>query len=89
MNEAILKTEARCRWACRRGMLELDLFLLPFFDAYFHTFSENEKATFILLLKEADPDLLSWCMGYSTPINKEFIEIVQKIRRFRSQFQLH
>ena len=39
------KTE-RLRWGCRRGMLELDMLLLPFFDEHYLNMTEKEKQSF-------------------------------------------
>ncbi|MFI4937568.1 MAG: succinate dehydrogenase assembly factor 2 [Candidatus Berkiellales bacterium] len=69
------------RWACRRGMLELDLFLLPFFDKYYDHLTEAEKETLTKMLKEPDPQLHAWFMGQGSPLNKEFVLLVEKIRK--------
>lgn len=37
---------ARIRWQCRRGMLEIDAILLPFFDKHFDALSDPEKISF-------------------------------------------
>lgn len=50
----------RLRWRCRRGMLELDLLLGPFFEAQFKDLSEAQQADFEKLLEEDDPVLLGW-----------------------------
>ena len=50
----------RLRWRARRGMLELDLLLLPFFDDVFRSLQEQEQRAFIRLLEQEDPDLLYW-----------------------------
>lgn len=78
--------KARIRWACRRGMLEVDRLLLPFFDEAFDTLSESDQALFVALLNEGDNDLFSWLMGASQPDNKQLQEICEKIRVFHSQF---
>ncbi len=50
----------RMRWRSRRGMLELDLLLLPYFDEVFRTLPQEDQATFVKLLEQDDPDLLQW-----------------------------
>lgn len=45
------------RWQCRRGMLELDLLLLPFFDKHYLDLSAPKQALFVELLSWQDPDL--------------------------------
>lgn len=76
-------TSERIRWACRRGMLELDLFLAPFFEKCYSSLNTEEKQHFSHLLTATDPELLSWLMGHSTPENKELLAIVDKIRQYR------
>lgn len=48
----------RLRWRSRRGMLELDLLLLPFCDEVFDSLPEHEQDIFVRLLEQDDPDLL-------------------------------
>jgi antitoxin CptB len=50
----------RLRWRSRRGMLELDLLLLPFFDEVYTDLDEDQQATFQRLLEQDDPDLWLW-----------------------------
>ena len=57
----------RLRWRCRRGMLELDLLLLPFFDEVYRELSAERQQAFILLLEQEDPDLLQWFSRKSEP----------------------
>lgn len=61
----VLDTKAKLRWACRRGMLELDVLLLPFIDddAY-DALPEPKKLVFQRLLECDDPDLFAWFMGH-------------------------
>ena len=50
----------RMRWRSRRGMLELDLLLLPFYDEEFDALGEDEQQAFVRILEQDDPDLLLW-----------------------------
>ncbi|MDA9050352.1 succinate dehydrogenase assembly factor 2 [Pseudomonadales bacterium] len=50
----------RMRWRCRRGLLELDLLLGPFFEAMYLTLEADQQLSFQLLLEQEDPDLLEW-----------------------------
>ena len=74
------KTKERLRWACRRGMLELDIFLMNFLEKDYENLTLNEKQGFSELLKEKDPDLFAWLMGHQIPNNKEYQSLVTKIR---------
>ncbi|MGB3725565.1 MAG: succinate dehydrogenase assembly factor 2 [Glaciecola sp.] len=58
------KRLARLKWACRRGMLELDVLLLPFVEQAFDTLSFAQQETFERLLTCDDPDLFAWFMGH-------------------------
>jgi antitoxin CptB len=48
------------RWRSRRGMLELDLLLLPFFEEVFESLAPARQQSFVRLLEQDDPDLLLW-----------------------------
>lgn len=67
-------------WTCRRGMLELDVILIPFAEQYFEQLSEQQQAVFVRLLDEADPDLFNWLMGHGKPDDSELAEMVVTVR---------
>jgi antitoxin CptB len=72
--------KSKIKWRCHRGMLELDIILMDFFNQAFNSLSQEKKAVFELLLKESDPDIYAWVMGFK-PVNKEeFIDIVAIIQ---------
>ena len=75
--------DERVKWACRRGMLELDLFLVPFFEHQYANLTDTEKQTFQQLLEESDPVLLHYLMGHAQADNSPAREMVEKIRGFR------
>lgn len=52
-------SSAKIRWKCHRGMLELDLILLSFFDEKFSKLSNELQQEFQEMLKLTDPELLS------------------------------
>lgn len=58
---------ARIRWACRRGMLELDLLLEPYAMSVYPDLPATEQAQFCVLLDQDDPLLWEWFSGQSTP----------------------
>lgn len=68
------------RWACRRGMLELDQFLLAFFDGCYDNLSIAEQETFQMLLSEQDQDLYNWLLNISSSANKNIQALCEKIR---------
>jgi antitoxin CptB len=77
-NENSLKIK-KLQWQCRRGMLEVDLYLMHFLKHNFVDLSVAEQALFEVLLKESDPVLLSWLTGQEVPEKNEMIEMVQKV----------
>ena len=72
--------KARLEWHCRRGMLELDLILMPFAKKNLNTMTAAQIAAFDKMLSVTDPELFSWLMGYETPDDKEMLEIVEFIQ---------
>lgn len=52
----------RLMWHCRRGMLELDVLLLPFCREVYLTLSPEDQAKFVDLVACEDPDLFGWFM---------------------------
>lgn len=55
-----INNKARIHWACRRGMRELDISIMPFFEHEYDSLSDDEKRIFIRLLECDDPDLFNW-----------------------------
>jgi len=73
------KRLARLKWACRRGMLELDVLFLPFVETGFNELSEEDKETFERLLTCDDPDLFAWFMGHQKCEDPELAAMVAHI----------
>ena len=69
----------RLRWRSRRGLLELDLLLLPFYDEMYSELEADQQQTFVDMLEEDDPDLLMWFSRKSVPENKQMAELVEII----------
>lgn len=67
------------RWRSRRGMLELDLLLLPFFDEEFRDLPHDNQLTFVKLLEQEDPDLLMWFSNKAVPDDQDMADLVQMI----------
>jgi succinate dehydrogenase flavin-adding protein (antitoxin of CptAB toxin-antitoxin module) len=63
-------------------MLELDVFLIPYVEAFGATWSVERLHGYMQLLDEADPDLFAWCMGYEEPPER-YRDWIREIRRFR------
>jgi len=69
----------RVRWRSRRGMLELDLLLIPFFDEMYASLSKRQQHTFVQLLEQDDPDLLAWFSRNGRPRDKDLAGMVDMI----------
>lgn len=75
-----LDSDARVRWHCRRGMLELDILLIGFFDNCYATLTDQEKQLFQTVLTYPDPDLFAWLMGHGTAPSSELNDMITRIR---------
>lgn len=75
-----MSEQARLRWKCRRGMLELDLLLRDFMDRGYASLDAVEQASFEQLLDCPDTVLLEWLMGRIRPTDKDVVQLVDKIR---------
>ena len=69
----------RLRWRSRRGLLELDLLLLPFYDEMYSELEADQQQTFVDMLEEDDPDLLMWFSRKAVPENKQRAALVEII----------
>jgi antitoxin CptB len=78
-------SQARLEWAAKRGMLECELFLVPFIKTQFCHLSEDEKSQLYELLQYPDPLLYGWFMK-ALPLEEEmlvFQNLIKKIRQGR------
>ena len=77
-----MKTEIppRLRWACRRGMLELDVLLGNFLTETYLQQSAHDQDLFEQLLECNDQELFEWLTGRAKPSVPLFVMIVDKIR---------
>ncbi|MBL0710550.1 MAG: succinate dehydrogenase assembly factor 2 [Colwellia sp.] len=71
--------KARLKWACRRGMLELDVLFIPFVEEAYDDLTAKQQRTFERLLTEQDPDLFAWFLGHKTCEDNELNAMVQFI----------
>jgi len=71
--------KARLKWACRRGMLELDVLFMPFVDEAYDELSLQDQITFERLLTCQDPELFAWFMGHEKCEDIELNAMVQFI----------
>ncbi len=69
----------RLMWHCRRGMLELDVLLLPYCRDMYLTLSPEDQAKFVDLVACEDPDLFGWFMQQSVAEDPNHAYMVDKI----------
>ncbi len=70
-------TLSRLRWACRRGMLELDLIFEKYVNTCYAHASAEEQALFVNLLEETDQDLFDWLLKKSPPRLPAFTPMIE------------
>ena len=76
---SLADNKPRLRWACRRGMLELDVLFMPFVEESYEALSSEDKDIFERLLGCQDPELFAWFMGHEKCEDPELNRLVQFI----------
>ncbi|OOF84917.1 FAD assembly factor SdhE [Rodentibacter ratti] len=77
----------RIEWDCRRGMLELDNIIMPFYKQHFDRLTDNQKEIFIRLLACTDLQLFSWFFNRGKADDTELqnmVEYIQTIQKMPS-----
>lgn len=69
----------RVRWRSRRGMLELDLFLVPFAESCYADLTPADRAAYRDLLRCEDWEILDWLRRDSVP-SPDLAHIVELVR---------
>ena len=62
----------RLRWRSHRGMAELDVLFVPFFEEAFEALSDDMKTVYARMLDEEDPELWSWFSEQSAPDDRQY-----------------
>lgn len=70
----------RLFWASRRGMLELDLVLLPFLENVYDGLSQEDKERYWALMDCEDQDMFNWFIHRHQPEDPELQRIVGIVR---------
>ncbi|MDG2940347.1 FAD assembly factor SdhE [Exercitatus varius] len=71
----------RLEWDCRRGMLELDNVIMPFYRQHFDALPDHKKAVFVRLLACSDLQLFSWFFNRTSAPDAELQAMVDEIHR--------
>ena len=66
-------------WHSRRGMLELDLLLVPFATEVFELLPYRDQLLYSDLLEQEDQDLFCWLMRRQDPTEARFKPMIEMI----------
>lgn len=69
----------RLYWHSRRGMLELDVLLIPFLEQAYRGLAADDQARYEALLACEDTDMFEWFMQRSEPQDPDLKRIVRMI----------
>ena len=72
----------RLRWACRRGMLELDIILNDFLENQYIVLTPDQQKAFEDLLSCSDQELFRWLVHHEIPGNSSYFEITDLIKHY-------
>ncbi|MEY4642131.1 MAG: hypothetical protein RLZZ227_2125 [Pseudomonadota bacterium] len=75
----------RLYWHSRRGMLELDLLLVPFAENCLSGLSADELEMYRELLREEDQDLFMWLARRCDAPSPRLQQIIEKILQAKAQ----
>jgi antitoxin CptB len=64
------------KWRCRRGIKEVELLLIPYFDTYFDQLSITGKKIFTEILQEDDVVLFEWFTQRAEPSDPQLAKMV-------------
>ncbi len=80
--DAIEKQEEDIRrlvWHSRRGMLELDILLLPFTENHYRHLNEIDQLAYRRMIDCEDQDLFNWFMEKSKSSDPEIQRIIEVV----------
>ncbi len=69
----------RLYWHSRRGMLELDVLLVPFVREVYSTLNEVDRNVYVRLLECEDQDMFGWFMERAESEDPELQRMVRMI----------
>lgn len=72
---------SRLRWACRRGMKELDVAMTAYLEKFYQKADADERAAFLRLIDIQDPELMNMVMGKIDAPDEQMESVLQTIRR--------
>lgn len=78
--ESMLYQPTRIKWACRRGMLELDVLLNNFLKNGYNKLDDKQKYLFVEMLIMPDPELFALLMERVSPPTQAMGELIKRVR---------
>lgn len=75
----------RLYWASRRGMLELDLVLMPFAEQRLRDINAEDQQRYIRLLECEDTELFAWFLQRQRPQDPELAAIVDTVLAYANR----
>jgi antitoxin CptB len=79
MTEEQALVHRRLWWHSRRGMLELDVLLVPYTEDVYPVLSEEDQRIYRRLIDNEDQDLWNWFLEKDKPEDAELAYMVRKI----------
>jgi antitoxin CptB len=71
----------RLRWACRRGMRELDVLMTRYLERDFARASSVEREAFVRLLGLQDPELAAYLLAGEPSTDASLAAVIARIRQ--------
>jgi len=72
-------------WHSRRGMLELDLILIPFVENHLRNIPAESQQLYVRFLEQEDNDMFSWFMRATVSEKPEIVRMVEIILAFKKE----
>lgn len=69
----------RLEWQCRRGIKEVEVLLVPFFERHYVNLSSADRALFEKLLEQHDVEMFEWFTQRSSPEAPDLARIVHMV----------
>lgn len=75
---------SRLRWHCRRGMRELDVLLMRYFEEQYSSANAQRQRAFEALLDLQDPEILAFVTGARVPDRTDIADVIQQLTQHRN-----
>lgn len=76
---------SRLRWRCRRGMRELDVLFMQYFEQHYRDANGEQQQAFEALLELQDPLILAYLTGAQTPDQQAIKDVIYQLTRINAR----